>query len=182
METFDGLKLFHKAVEGLKEDKKFDVTIVGICKFKLACKRAAKKYNWGPQVTAIEHKGEKYNLFRQHTKLTLEALTNDAKAIREVTAADIITETTFTDALTPKRIKSVILSTWVRNSLTTTGDSRLNLHKLEFHFYYSDGIIKEHGPSLLYVLFSKLNPLTCVKVQTGCHLPSQFNAVTVRQN
>eukprot|EP00592_Proboscia_alata_P012039 CAMPEP_0194394006 /NCGR_PEP_ID=MMETSP0174-20130528/123614_1 /TAXON_ID=216777 /ORGANISM="Proboscia alata, Strain PI-D3" /LENGTH=100 /DNA_ID=CAMNT_0039189755 /DNA_START=1404 /DNA_END=1706 /DNA_ORIENTATION=+ len=100
MKTSDGLKLFHKAVEGLKDNNKFNVSIADICKFKLACEQAVKKFNWGPQVTAIEHKGGKYNLFWQHTELTLEALTNNAKEILEVTGADIIIETASTDTLT----------------------------------------------------------------------------------
>ena len=42
MEIFDGLKLFHKAVKGLEDNKKVDVTIAGIRKFAFAAIREKK--------------------------------------------------------------------------------------------------------------------------------------------
>mmetsp|Transcript_9234 Transcript_9234/g.9341 ORF Transcript_9234/g.9341 Transcript_9234/m.9341 type:complete len:156 (-) Transcript_9234:204-671(-) len=100
--TFDGLNLFHKAVEGL--DKKFDAITGYAKKIKRNCERESKKFNWGAQVTSISNGTMKFDLFTQHAKIIFSNLRNNAKPIWEIDLNGFIVEEISTNKLAQEMV------------------------------------------------------------------------------
>ena len=163
----DGLKLFRNATKGLPDDQKFDLSLNTVRKFRKHAENAAINFNWGAQVFKVPSGADHFNLLTQHNQLSEAAVIADAKTIWDFDADKKITDqiSGATPDIADKRVRSVMISAWIRNSMTESANYRLDCDKAKFQFSYSNNSIEEHGPLMLKTIFDRVNPTTKIGVE-----------------
>ena len=80
------------------------------------------------------------------------------------------------------RIRSVMMSRFIQNSLTKTARKVLDLNKKKFQFkHVTDERIEEDGTIMLKIIYDRINPLTCVGVRNLTANLDRMNMKTFNQ-
>ena len=122
----DGIKLFNKAIEGIKsDDDKFDMSQQTIRVFLRQALKANNNFAWGKIVCAVPTTlNNTVHLLKNYSRLTLAQVVASARATWgdfnqtfEIQESDLSA-----DDLQP-RIRSIMISRWVCNSLTPAAEA-----------------------------------------------------------
>ena len=179
LETSDGIKLFTKAIEGPKElTDKFDMSQSTVRAFRKRAIKASKNFNWGKVVSSIDNgAGEAVNLLTGYSKLSITNVVSAAhKTWGIVNSGDMISEAGITEADVQRRIRSVIIARWCRASMTSAAETRLDLDESKFQYEYASGAIEDDGPTMLKIIFDRVNPSTRIGVK---HLEQELENITL---
>eukprot|EP00593_Proboscia_inermis_P014331 CAMPEP_0171318310 /NCGR_PEP_ID=MMETSP0816-20121228/87543_1 /TAXON_ID=420281 /ORGANISM="Proboscia inermis, Strain CCAP1064/1" /LENGTH=144 /DNA_ID=CAMNT_0011812659 /DNA_START=263 /DNA_END=694 /DNA_ORIENTATION=- len=124
----DGLKLFQNATKGLPDDQKFDLSVNTVRKFRKQAENATITFNWGEQAFKVPSGANHFNLMTQHNQLSEDDVIADAKTIWDFSADKKITNQigSATLDIANKRVRSVMISAWIRNSMTESANYRLD--------------------------------------------------------
>ena len=125
--------------------------------------------------------GKPINLLQDYNKLTTTEVLTHAKKTWGVTSANKLE---IPDATAPTatelqvRILSVMIASWVCNSLSETANNTLDLEKEFFQFRYdSSKQIEEDGTMMMKLILDRVNPSTRVGVK---NLITKLNEMRLR--
>ena len=163
-----GNALFKIATAGLDKDDKLDFDIENAQSFKCEMDTANANYVWGPVTFEIKDDSKvKRDLMEEWDKLTEENVVSHSKKIWNA-GADMktpVADSSLTKEVMQKRIRSVMMGKFIRNSLKKSARKVIDLSKIKFQFKHtSNGRIEEDGPIMLKVIYNRINPSTRVGV------------------
>lgn len=181
-----GNSLFNKATAGLDDDEKLDFNIENAQVFKAEMDNANATYVWGPVTFQIEDSsGNKKDLMEDFEKLTEDEVLTHSKTIWNA-GADMKIPTAdehLTKEAVQLRIRSVMMSKFIRNSLKKSARRILDLNKKKFQFkHVADGRIEEDGPMMLKLIYDRINPSTRVGVRNLTNKLDQMNLEDYNQS
>ena len=159
-----GNSLFVKATNGLDDDEKLSFDLEKAQHFKDEIDSANAKYVWGSVTFAIANSaGDNKDLLEEWSELTLDDVIAHSQRIWSCGHDHQIPSAgpTLTEQDVQKRICSVMMSGFIRNSLSKSARKTMDLQRKKFQFKHAvDGRIKEDGPIMLKLIYDRINPST----------------------
>ena len=189
--TDRGFKLWDKATKGLPDKEKYDLSQAKIKNFKAALDEACNTFHWGTIIQAVPltHDAEgnvtqSANLLTQSSQVTTQIIRENAQQIWGNTNGDHVIDTTEADPqVLQQRVRSSMISAWLKNSLTTSAKQKLAL-KSELYRHYNpiDGSYEDDGATMIAIIFDTANPSTTVGVSNLKSKLMQVNLSDYNQN
>ena len=172
LSSSEGRKVYARSTKGLDDDEKYDMSVEDAENFFDAAVQASEEFCWGDVVENIEinwdsqgNLKETKNMFEDQSDLTFSEVEDAAKLRWGDGYSNIILTNSVSEAIHQSRLQAAMIAKWVFNSLTVDGKRELMLEEEGFTFTYSGSSRKERdGPTMLKIIFDKVNPNTTVGV------------------
>jgi len=126
LRTREGQNLYASATRGLQTSEKYDLTVASASDFSYSVQEAANSYYWGPIVHAIpvqwNSDGEIINtrsIINEPDQVRIENVIRNAETIWG--GYRFVDESVLDERILLMRMKSTMISRWIRNSLTHEG-------------------------------------------------------------
>ena len=179
--TEEGAKKFAKATAHLPAgEKRQDATQENSTFFMAQVKGDAKTFGWGPLIHEIPVVGgQKMSILKDVRKLTLAQVQNSAYKTfgrKQALITDPLPRTFTVEDIEPwnydrdkiiyfRRIRSKIIAMRLQNVISRTSWGSLLASKSSFTWTDSSGEEQYDGPTMLFILVSKVRPSTKIDVQ-----------------
>lgn len=180
LSTKHGLTLFLNMTKGLAEASRYDLSLHDKTKrvYWSTVTADCDQYDFRPVLTISVTGGTALDLLEKHADLELENLVDDGNKLWGVLDIenDTIAEdpTVLTKEIYQKRIRASAMGQYLLNTLTPEARTRINIHKAQFTYRYTDGRPDLHGPTILFLITEIISPSSRVGAE---HLEAQLKAL-----
>ena len=177
-----GLTLFLNMTNGLQEASRYDLSLDDKIKsvYWSTVTADCTRFDFRPVMTIPDSNDKDQDLLEKHADLELENLIDEGNTLWGVVdiAGDTITEdpSVLTKEIYQKRIRASAMGQYLLNTLTPEARTRINIHKNQFTYRYSDGRPDLHGPTILFLVAEIISPSSRVGAE---HLEEQLKALTL---
>ena len=177
--TTEGAKLYNKAIEAPKE--LLTITQKNATEIRDHFEKDARDFGWGPLIgnITIDAADTTKSILVNAREITLEDVQKAARLTWDQTTAWNVALADSFDvrAIDPathnaqrpqfhNRVKSAMIAKRIERSLDKNSLKSLTIHKAKYEWKETNGIINNDGPTMLYLLLTKINPSVRVGIST----------------
>ena len=177
--TTEGAKLYNKAIEAPKE--LLAISQKNATDIRDHFEKDARDFGWGPLVGSIriDAAGTTRSILVSAREITLEDVQKAARNTWDQTTAYPVAlalpfavrdiDPAAHNAQRPQfhnRVKSAMIAKRIEASLDKNSLKSLLIHKAKYQWTETNGIVNNDGPTMLYLLLTKINPSVRVGIST----------------